>query len=368
VITRRADREWAAYEQVGNVPMIRIPPSGDLKGKGWQALGPMLLFMLRVFFVLLRIAPRYDIIMVSGINLLPTPAVLVSAIANKKCLVKIESPVELGEAISAKSLDRMKLSNDSIVIKLVRWFRHIIIKRVDCFVAISAEIRRGLIDMGVGPHKIASIPNGINTDNFCVVSSDQKMALRQRLLLPSDKVILIFTGRLAVSKGALLLIEVWKDLAERYDDTHLVLVGSGKGSFDDCENELKEYIKANSLAQRVTMTGEVENVHEYLNASDIFVFSSDYEGFGLSVLEALACGLVVVATQVGVALELIKNHENGILIEPKDRQQLKVEIEWLLAHRVPWAVMGKNARKAINEKYRIEVVAEEYLETFKNLK
>lgn len=367
VVTRKTNPRSAACERVGEVEVIRLPPSGDSKGTGWRAVAPVLLFMLRALWLLIKRVRRYDIVMVSGFNLLPTIAVLLSIFANKKSLVRIESPIELREAISGESLGKMKLSHDSPLVKAARWLRGIVTKRGDCFVAISAEIRRALIDMGVEPHKIASIPNGIDTHKFRPVAGDIKTAIRQRLSLPLDKTIFIFTGRLAVSKGVLLLIEVWKDLARKYGDIHLVLVGTGKDSFDRCDHELGEYVKLNSLQQSVTLTGKVDNVQEYLQASDIFVFPSDYEGFGLSILEALACGLAVVTTRVGVAPEVIRNHENGILIDPRDQRQLKAEFEWLLDNEDARRMIMANAREGIAAKYSMDAVAEEYIKAFSAL-
>jgi glycosyltransferase involved in cell wall biosynthesis len=125
---------------------------------------------------------------------------------------------------------------------------------------------------------------------------------RRRLLLP-DGLLAIYTGRLSRAKGLLMLLEVWTPIARAHPDVHLILVGSGERSFDGCEQELREHVRRNDLQSRVTFTGHVENVAEYLHASDLFVSCSDSEGFGLSLVEAMAAERPCVSTSVGVAPE-----------------------------------------------------------------
>jgi glycosyltransferase involved in cell wall biosynthesis len=352
---------------MGNISVRRIPPRDDLKGKGWEALGPILLLLIRTFFLLIRTARRYDIILVFGLKVLSIPAVLVSMLTQKKCVIGVQTPIEVWGEVSAESLQKMHLSPFSIPLKLWRRMRNMLIRRVDRFIAASSEIGRELMGVGVNPQKIRCIPNGIDTDKFRPVPGNEKLRMRQKLSLPVDKRLFIFTGRLAASKGLLLLIQVWNELVQKHPDIHLVLVGSGKGSFDNCEDELKDYIKLHRLEQSVSLTGDVDNVHEYLQASDVFVFPSEYEGFGMSIVEALACALPAVVTRVGVAREHIQDRENGILINPKDEQGTQEAIEWLLSDKDLWATLGMNARKGIVEKYSLEAMTEKYLGVFREL-
>ena len=174
------------------------------------------------------------------------------------------------------------------------------------------------------------------------------------------------TGRLIGSKGLLLLLEVWSELVEHNRDIQLVLVGTGAGSHDSCESELRAYVKSHNLEDSVLFTGEVSNVNEYLQASDIFVFPSEHEGFSLSLVEALACGLPSVVTAVGEAPELIENYKTGILVNPKDKQDLKGALNWLLHHKDSWAAMKQQARQR-GEQFSLETIADRYYELFLKL-
>jgi len=367
LIIRHTELAPTDSERFGNLLVRWIPPAGLWKGKGWKAVGPMLLFLARVFYLLVKNARHYDIIVVCGSRILPYPVKLASTILGKKWILRFLSPTELTEEITPQSLDRMNQSRFSLIPKLLRSVRIPLIKRADQLIAITSEIREMLIDAGVDQRLIRYIPNGIDTAVICPVSCDEKLRIRKRLSLPRDKTIFTFTGRLCASKGVLHLIYVWNELVQKYRDVHLLLVGTGKGSFDNREKELRDYIRDHNLEYSVSLTGEVRNVYEYLQASDAFVFPSEYEGFGRSILEALACALPIVVTPVGVAKEHIQDRMNGILVKPEDRQDLQKGMEWLLDHRDLWATMGLNSREDVVETYSIETQLRQYLEMFDEL-
>lgn len=366
VITRKMERESRRFELVGNVPVTRIPPVGRLKGKGWKAVGPLLQLLTIMPLLLIRFRNRYDVIMVSGIRILSIPAVLMSIAFGKISIIKIESPSELHQEISTESLKKMNLSKSSPMLKLLQAVRNPLVRRADYFVAISSEIKQQLIDIGVDTNKIFCISNGIDITKFSPPSEETRSNLRRKLSLPPDAIIVVYTGRLVRSKGILVLVEIWNKLLRNNSNIHLLLVGSGKGSFDNCEDELHRYIKEHKLEEHISITGSVDNVNEYLMASNIFVLPSEYEGFSLALLEGLACALPAVATRVGGATDLIQDCRNGILIDPNDKQGLETAIGWMLEKRSEWEAIGKSARERA-ERYSIDVVANKYIDLFERL-
>ena len=231
VITRKMGQESRKFELVGNVPVRRIPPIGRLKGKGWKAVLPLMRLLTLIPILLIRYIKRYDIIFVSGVKILSIPAILMSIAFGKISVIRIESPSELYEDISSDSLRRMKISKSSRIIKLLFKARNYLVRKADCFIAISSEIRQQLIDIGVDDNKILCISNGINIKKFSPAPANIKSGLRHKLSLPEDAIIFVYTGRIVVSKGILLLLEVWKQLLLQYNNIHLLLVGSGKRFF-----------------------------------------------------------------------------------------------------------------------------------------
>lgn len=367
VLTRRVDRSFAAAERLGSVPVERFTPFGEIKGVGFRALPRLGLILCKMLWRLLRDSGDYDVVLVSGFNFMPLCAILAGTLTRKPCVVRPESPLEVTEPLGAESRAKMGLSENSLAVRALRALRGRAARQVDRYVAISSEIRAGLLRVGVDSARIVAIPNGIAVERFAPVTALRKSELRAGLSLPADAVILIYTGRLAASKGVMMLIDVWRELAREYPAAHLVIVGTGRGSFDSCEPALREFIAGHAMSTRVTLTGSVGNVHEYLQAGDLFVFPSDYEGFSLSILEAMTAGLPLVSTRVGIAAELEDQGRFGLLVPPKDRAAFRDAMRRLLQDAGLRADMGAIARAAVSARYSTSAEAGQYVELFSEL-
>jgi glycosyltransferase involved in cell wall biosynthesis len=214
---------------------------------------------------------------------------------------------------------------------------------------------------------ISPIPQAVDIDRFQPVTEEQKAQLRQRLGLSQDKKILVFTGRLVSYKGLPLLLKVWEQVHEKHQDTFLLLVGSGGSDIYNCEEGLKEFVRSHYLQDSVGFTGEVSNVHEYLQASDIFVFPTENEAFGISLIEAMACGLPVIATSVGGIKDIITPGQDGLIIAPKDFRQLHGAVRLLLTDTALAKSLGEAARQTATERYSQQTIVTRYLEVFRTV-
>jgi glycosyltransferase involved in cell wall biosynthesis len=299
---------------------------------------------------------------VSGFNQLPLAAVGVRTLTRKPCIVRPESPLEMQSAVGSESLSKMRLSQGSLLLRTLMGLRHRAAIRVDRYIAISSEIRTALEKAGVPRQAIRAIPNGIDTQRFAPVDAPRRRELRQRLGLPAEGLILLYTGRLAVSKGVLMLAAVWQELAPQYPAAHLVLIGTGRSSHDDCEAELRRFLECNSLGARTTVPGNVDQVEWYLQAADVFVFPSDSEGFGLSILEAMAVGLPMVSTRVGVAAEFPDEEGVALLVAPRDRAAFTGALRRLLDDPLLRESLARRAQGAVRAQYSMEAVARRHIE------
>jgi glycosyltransferase involved in cell wall biosynthesis len=108
-------------------------------------------------------------------------------------------------------------------------------------------------------------------------------------------------------------------------------------------------------------------VHEYLQASDIFILPTENEAFGISLIEAMACGLLVISTTVGGIRDILEHRKNGIVIEKGNYQQLFNTLDMLISDTSKWAYLGKAARRTIQNKYAAEIIFKEHVELFKSL-
>jgi glycosyltransferase involved in cell wall biosynthesis len=183
-------------------------------------------------------------------------------------------------------------------------------------VAVSDSIRN-LTENGTIRH-IDVIHNGIDREKFKPVDQEEKKRLRARLGLPPDKRIFVNVGFLSENKGLPTLIEAFNRSRESHSDV-LVLLGSGP---------LRE--KCSSLATGkgdIRPVGFVENVQDYLGAADIFVSASLTEGCPNAVMEAMACGLPVILSDIPAHREILDfDKRAGLLFPTKDIDSLSKAI------------------------------------------
>jgi glycosyltransferase involved in cell wall biosynthesis/O-antigen/teichoic acid export membrane protein len=368
VVTVATRRNFAAStpgEVIDGIRISRLAPTGLLKGKGWRAIPPTLLFLTLLLVHLVRQRRNYDVILVHGVKAVLIPTVLAARLLRKRCIVKVDAVAELEQEVTPESLAQMKLREGATIVRFWVRLRDALLRQAHATVAISAEIEAALRRRVGTATRVVRIPNGLELPDSRAPHSERPQ-LRRHLGLP-DGLLAIYTGRLSRAKGLTMLLEVWSQIAREHADAHLVLVGSGDRSFDGCEQELRDYIRAAQLDSRVTFTGHVENVHEYLQASDLFVSCSDSEGFGLTLVEAMAAGLPCVSTVVGVAPELIRNRHEGWLIPVRDPAALTATLHEALDLRSALPAIGAAARRAVARRFDMDEVARCYLEVCSEL-
>jgi glycosyltransferase involved in cell wall biosynthesis len=366
VITRQSVPASASVELLGLVNVRRLQPAGNLKGKGWRAVFPILGYLTRLAVLLLKEAGRYDIVVVSGAKVMPMIVVPICLVTRKKCILRVESFFELQEAISSESLRGMSSFSARALVGGIDHLRQFLLRRAAAVIAISTEIRAGLLSRGISAARIYDIPNAVDLGKFHPVSTEEKLRLSQKLRLPTGKTLVIYAGRLSRAKGLPMLIESWPTLVARHPELCLLVVGSGGISFDNCEDYVKGFTRTHHLENHVQFLGESSCVYEYLQASDLFVFPTEYEGFSLALVEALGCALPVAVTSVGAAPDLIRDGQNGFLFPPKNSAAMLTAIEGALSARPRWIEIGAAARASVT-RFDLSVVADQYLALCRDL-
>ena len=227
---------------------------------------------------------------------------------------------------------------------------------VDRFVAVSKAVAADMEAIGIPPQKRVVIPNGVDMQRFQPAAPDEKFELRRRLGLP-DGILVVYTGRLAPEKRVLPLAQQWPSLRRAYPDATLLLVGDGP------ELDTLRSLKAPGIC----LSGPQQDIAPFLQAADLFVMPSVSEGFSLSTLEALACGLPAVATKVGAIPDLVADGKTGTLVAPDDIPALLAALCELLADRGAWAAMGCAARAHVIENYSLPSTARRLLDLYERL-
>lgn len=194
-------------------------------------------------------------------------------------------------------------------------------ERVFC---VSADLWAACRAAGVSARRCVLLENGIDTTEYS--RRRPTCAAKAALGLPVGSFVIGAVGRLAPEKGFDVLIHAVASLRDRYGDVRLVIVGDGS------ERPRLEQLTAEvGLTDRVTFTGWQADVRGYFEAMDVFVLSSYREGLPNVVLEAMALEVPVVATRVNGVPRVVRNGENGLLVDPGDPAELASAVATLLA-------------------------------------
>jgi glycosyltransferase involved in cell wall biosynthesis len=218
-------------------------------------------------------------------------------------------------------------------------------RKVDVYIALTEFARRKFIEGGLPAERIALKPNFVKGD-FPSRRGNGEYAL--------------FVGRLSEEKGPQLLPEAWKRLAEKIP---LRIVGGGP-LFERLSNE----VKAAGLAGMRTMgrMAPVEVRQEMLGARFLVFPSIWYEGFPMTIAEAYACGLPVIASRLGSMGEIVQDGVTGLHFESGNAFHLAAKVEWAWNHPEELARMGQAARAEFEAKYTTERNYEMLMEIYRS--
>ena len=357
ILTRRSDVFLKSYERYGSVDVYRLAPVGTGQLKKWGLL-------FSSIPALLQLRNQYDLVFVSGYRIIGLTAVLLAKFLRKKVVLKSDSQGEMSGDFFESGLKKFGGTKSSLPFRLFLGFRNAILKNADAFSAISSEIASEFTTSGILPEKIYLIPNSVDTQRFIPIKPVEKKSLREKLGLSQNTKIAIYTGRLVSYKGLPLLLKVWNNIRHKHENVLLVLAGTGGLDIHNCEVDLKEYVKNNELENFVRFTGAVQNVHEYLQASDIFVFPTENDAFPSSIVEAMACGLPVITTPVGAIKNIVTDGETGMLIQPSSFEQLYKVLDVMFSDSTLASRLGTSASQDVQYKYSTKSVTEKYQALF----
>lgn len=230
---------------------------------------------------------------------------------NINCSISFLSGPNIVNCLSRKD-DKIIISIRNMQSKLKKdFFRDIVnqitLKKSDIIVTVSNDVKDDLQkSYKVDQNKIITIPNMVNINKIEQMQDDE---IEEKELFLSDNIKIINIGRLIYQKGQWHLIKAMKIVTEKYKNVNLIILGRG-----ELEKKLQELIHKLNLQDNIYLLNFKTNPYKYLKNSDIFVSTSLYEGMSNVILEAMACGLPIIATDCkGGTKEIIEN-KYGILI------------------------------------------------------
>ena len=220
----------------------------------------------------------------------------------------------------------------------------LILPRADRVRVVSERIKKsleGIVKEGTPITILPIIIDGKYSDN---TSYDLKKKY------PQFEKHILMASRLSPEKNVILALEAMKEISAKHPRVGLIIVGSGPE-----ETRLKDFVQKNHLSNNVIFEGWSENLGPYYKTADVFLLTSNYEGYAMTVVEALSFGCPVIMTDVGCAGEVVKDRENGLVVPVGDSGALTRA----LAH----VVTGGQAF-TINPPHILD--KEEYLKRYRN--
>jgi len=246
--------------------------------------------------------------------------------------------------------------------KILSFFRRHALSRFKRIIAVSNYTKSLAIDAGADDSKISVIYNSCDEKYFYY--GKDKATARKKLNLPADTKIILFVGDLIKRKGVSCLIESLQTLKSSQQDFLAIILGQGK-ELQNLEAMVKEYNMRNYVKFNGNVTRTV--LADFYTAADVFVMPSFSEGHSVALLEAMASGLPLVASDIEGNRVSIEDGVNGFLFEVGNVKKLAEKLSILLTDRELQQVMSANSAKMYLAKFSSRTQIEEHLKIYNSL-
>jgi len=278
---------------------------------------------------------------------------LLAVLIKKICTQRLIVTAHLGDIHNLALTGRGKAL---VAMAYERLLGYIVLAASDKVIAVSQAVRQHLLAIGALSKKVAVIPNGVDLKEFNSAVNT----------IGDREVNVIFVGRLLPNKGLIYLVEAARLVIDKgLEGIKFRIVGDGP-----FRTQLENLIKRKGLDQYFDFLGRVPSVSEILREGGIFVRPSLTEGMPLTILEAMASQLPIIATRVAGTSELVIQNETGLLVEPGNVQQLGDAILRLAGSPELAQRLGQNARAFIEryyaQRYSWEATASNTLSVYKS--
>ena len=225
------------------------------------------------------------------------------------------------------------------------------------FVAVSHALREHLLAEGFPAKRMGVVHNGIDPGESTTDAA--RTAARKKLHMPGDAHVIGTVARLDPVKDLPTLIDAFARIAGDRPDARLVIVGDG-----DERKRLEGIARKRGVKEQVRFTGRRDDVRDILCAFDVYVNCSITEGISVTILEAMAANVAVIATRVGGTPEIITDGENGIMIPARDPRALAHEMGKLIDDDYRRDKLAAAGRAHVEQAFAMSRMVGEYLESY----
>jgi glycosyltransferase involved in cell wall biosynthesis len=225
---------------------------------------------------------------------------------------------------------------------------------------VSNGSREELISLGFPPKIIMAVLNGVDTNRF---APGPREPARRKIGLPESALVLGIVGRFGPFKQHGLLIEAFNELATRWPEAHLLIVGDGGSE----RHRVRAQTQASPAVARIHLAGLQHDLPHFYQAMDLLVVPSYNEGLSNAVLEAMACGVPALTHALAGHNEVIRDGEDGRVADLSSVGKLQAELEKLLADPVRLAKMGQAARENVASRFSLKLMIQNYASLYREL-
>jgi len=236
--------------------------------------------------------------------------------------------------------------------------RSFFLSRVEKIVAISERVKKFLRDKRFASENIICIPPAVDLDQFNPYIS--KRRAREELGMNNNSSFILYIGSWNPSKGVKTLLNGVKNVLTDFSDVYLIIAWGGVEQDDLEKIKVQDMIRQLGFEARVTEFGAMHEVAKLMAASDIvvvpFLNTNGIADRPLTIIEAMACGRPVIASNVGGIDEIIKNGVNGIVVNPGQPSEIEQGLRFLLENKKESEIIGANATRYISQSHGIDQV------------
>ena len=233
-----------------------------------------------------------------------------------------------------------------------------ILKAADGIQLLNSELYNHISKLNIDINKVFVMTRGVDIDLF--KPRNVNKSLRSGLGIKDDDIIILYVGRLEPVKGVSYLLHAAKKVIPHYKNIRVLIVGDGS-----LRREYELFVK--SFSYNIIFTGFREDIPALMNISDIFVLPSLSEDMSNVVMEAGASGLPVISTKVGAVPQIVLDMKTGIIIKPKDVNDLVDALKKLIDDPLLAKEMGEAGRKRIEEEYSWEIICKKIDDAYENI-
>ena len=241
------------------------------------------------------------------------------------------------------------------------------IKRVMTFcldytIPVSQANKQLLVeDYRINPYRLKLILNGIDVNRFAFTAAGRQK-IRQNLQIGPEQILVGTVARFSFQKGHQYTVEAIPSILESCPQARFLFVGEGP-----TQAQVEDQVRRLGLESYVTFTGARQDISEILSALDLFLLTSLYEGLPLSILEAMAVGLPVVATAVSGTPEAVSDQHTGLLIPPASSDAVSAAVIQLIQDPESRRRMGVNGRALVHHRFDKALMVRQVEHVYENL-